>query len=150
MRVVIDTNILIGGAYDENSYSYKIIREVISGRLMAFATHKTMRENKTLLGQAVTDSNYRELLESYFRRLQIVRRKERLDVISDKEDNKLFESAVAADADFLITNDREVLDVEEFAGAAVVTPEEFWTKYKAKSEPEDKPWRDWINQVMGG
>ena len=126
MRVVIDTNILIDGADDENSHSFKIVKEVVDGRLQAFATHQTMRENKSLLGQVVTDRDYRDFLSNYFRQLKIVRRRGKLDVVSDKEDNKLFESAVASGAQYLITNDREVLDVGEHEGVEVITPEKFW------------------------
>lgn len=147
IRVVVDTNILIGGAYDDSSYSFKIIQEVIAGRLQAFATHQTMRENKSLLGQIVTDRDYKELLTKYFHNLQIVRREKRLDVIQDKEDNKLFESAVAAKAEFLITNDREVLDVGEYEGVEVVRPDEFWSRYK--NDDSGSAWSEWGKMLLG-
>ena len=65
MRVVIDTNILIDGADDENSHSFKIVKEVIDGRLQAFATHQTMRENKSLLGQVI-EASLGSALENYW------------------------------------------------------------------------------------
>lgn len=149
MRVVIDTNILIGGAYDESSYSFKIISEVIEGRIQAFANHKTMRENRLLLRKSVTDKEYRTLLEEFFRKLKIVKRIEKLDVVSDKEDNKLFESAVASRANFLITSDREVLDVGEHKGTKVVHPGEFWAIYQEKTGDGNKKWQDWTKIVLG-
>lgn len=156
-KVVIDTNILIGGAYDENSASWKIIKGVIEGRIEAYATHNTMKENRLLLNQAVMDREYKELLEGYFRRLKIVKvhnapftpsyiKRGLGELLKDEEDYKLFESALAAEARYLITNDRDVLYVEEFEGVKVVTPEDFWGKYK---EDDDSTWQDWTKMLMG-
>lgn len=146
MKVVIDTNILVSAAQDENSMAWKIIREVIEGRLEAFATHQTMSENRQMLRKLIRDRQYRELLEEYFRRLLIVKVFKPVQVVSDPEDNKLFESAVASGADYIITNDGDVLYVEEFKGVKVVTPEEFWAKYK---EDDDSAWQDWSKMLMG-
>ena len=147
MRVVIDTNILVGGADDESSYAFKIIKEVIDGRLEAFATHQTMSENRQMLRKLVKDRTYRETLEEFFRNLKIVKPFKRLDVVSDPEDNKLFESAAAANADYLISNDREVLDIGEFRKASVVTPSEFWSKYD--NQDDDSSWNNWARMLMG-
>ena len=147
MRVVIDTNILVGGADDESSYAFKIIKEVIDGRLEAFATHQTMSENRQMLRKLVKDRTYRETLEEFFRNLKIVKPFKRLDVVSDPEDNKLFESAAAANADYLISNDREVLDIGEFRKTSVVTPSEFWSKYD--NQDDDSSWNNWARMLMG-
>ena len=70
MKVVIDTNILINAASDESSYAFRIIKEVIEGRVEAYATHQTMSENRQILRKLVRDREYRELLEEYFRKLK--------------------------------------------------------------------------------
>lgn len=146
MRVVIDTNILINAAGDENSYAFRIINGVIAGRLEAFATHQTMSENRQMLRKLVKEREYRILLEDFFRRLKIVKVYERLRVVTDEEDNKLLESAVASGADYLITADREVLDIGEYHGTKVVTPQEFWAKYQSD---DDSKWGEWSRMVMG-
>lgn len=149
LKVVIDTNILIGGAADENSTAFRIIKEVIDGRIKAFATHQTMSENRQMLKKLVCDREYRVLLEDFFRKLQIVKVYKPLNVVSDPEDNKLIESAVASGADYLITNDREVLDLEKYHKTEILTPEEFWAKYKADASSDGSAWSDWSRMVMG-
>ena len=175
LKVVVDTNILVGGAYDESSVAFKIIKEVIDGQLEAYATHQTMSENRQILRKLVRDREYRELLEEFFRRLKIVKltpsspppsfqegeretgsfssmirgrlRGGRVPV-SDPEDVKLFESSLAAEADYLITKDNEVLDVGEYHGTKVVTPEEFWAKYRDEND-NGGAWGDWAKMIMG-
>lgn len=148
MKVVIDTNILINSSYDESSYAFRIVKEVIEGRIEAYATHKTMRENRQMIRNLIKDREYRELLENYFRNLKITKPGANLEVVSDPEDNKLFESAQAACADYLVSEDREVLDVGEYRGTKVVTPQDFWAKYKAESG-DDSAWKEWTKIVLG-
>ena len=148
MKVVIDTNILINASTDESSYAFRIIREVIEGRIEAFATHQTMGENRQMLRKLVRDREYKTLLEDFFRKLKIVKVFKPLNVVSDPEDNKLFESAASSGADYLITNDREVLDIGEYHGTEVITPQDFWAKYKAESD-DDSAWGDWTKMLMG-
>ena len=150
MKVVIDTNILINAAADDNSVAFRIIKEVIEGRLQAFATHQTMSENRQMLRKLVRDREYRESLEEFFRNLNIVKIYEHVNVVSDPEDNKLIESAASSGADFLITKDNEVLDVGEYHRTKIVTPEEFWAKYKADASDDGSAWGDWSRMLMGG
>ena len=147
MKVVIDTNILIGGADDESSVAYKIIEEVIAGRLDAYATHQTMGENRQMLRKLVRDRNYRERLEEFFRKLKIVKVYKPLHVVADEEDNKLFESAASSGAEYLVSQDRAVLDVEEYHRTKVVTPQDFWAIYK--SDKGGSAWSDWSKMIMG-
>lgn len=148
MKVVIDTNILISGAADESSVAFKIIKEVIDGRIEAFATHQTMGENRQMLRKLVRDREYRELLEEYFRNLQIVKVFQHLHVVADEEDNKLIESAASSGADYLITNDKEVLVLENYHNTKIVPPDEFWATYKNQTD-DGSAWSDWAKMLMG-
>jgi len=148
MKVVIDTNILIGGADDESSVAYKIIEEVIAGRLDAYATHQTMGENRQMLRKLVRDRNYRERLEEFFRKLKIVKVYKPLHVVADEEDNKLFESAASSGAEYLVSQDRAVLDVEEYHRTKVVTPQDFWAIYEGEKS-DGSAWSNWSKMIMG-
>lgn len=148
MKVVIDTNILVSGVGDESSYAYKIIEEVIAGRLEAYATHQTMGENRQMLRKLVRDRSYRERLEEFFGKLNIIKVYEPLHVVSDEEDNKLFESAAASGAEYLITNDQEVLAIEHYHGTSVVSPADFWARYREQGDGESA-WNDWSNMLLG-
>lgn len=150
MKVVIDTNIIINGASDENSVGFKIIKEIIGGRILAYATHQTMSENRHMLRNLVRDKEYNILLEDFFRKLNIVKVYKPIRIVSDPEDNKLVESAAASSADYLITSDREVLAVAEYGVTQIVTPQEFWAKYTAESEDSSSSWDDWSKMLLGG
>lgn len=48
------------------------------------------------------------------------------DVCRDPDDLPILGTAEAAQAPFLITGDRDLLEIERFAGAAIVSPRQFW------------------------
>lgn len=155
MKVVIDTNILINAAGDESSHAFRIVREVIEERLLAYANHQTMSENRQILRKLVKDRVYREMLEEYFRKLKVVKSSSLKSLPSGgggmgggREDLKLFQSAIAARADYLITEDREVLEVEKYQGTEVITPRDFWIKYQGETG-NDSVWEDWTKIILG-
>lgn len=160
MKIVIDTNILINASADESSYAFRIVKEVIVGRLEAFATHQTMSENRQMLQKLVKDKEYKTLLEDFFRKLKIVKfhsapftpslQKRGLgELLSDQEDVKLLESAFASGADYLITNDRELLDVEQLNTTKIVIPQDFWNVYKNNDNDSNSAWGDWTKMLLG-
>ncbi|MBI4050464.1 MAG: putative toxin-antitoxin system toxin component, PIN family [Candidatus Doudnabacteria bacterium] len=168
VKVVIDTNILINASADESSYAFRIVKEVIEGRIEAFATHQMMSENRQMLRKLVKDRKYKELLENFFTRLKIVKihnspppslilregapplrvRGGWEELLSDKDDLKLFESALVAKADYIISEDKEVLAVENYAGTEAITPKDFWTKYQGEKDG-DSEWRDFSRMILG-
>ena len=148
MKVVIDTNILINAAADESSYAFRILKEIIDGRIEACATHQTMSENRQMLRKLVRDREYKDLVEEFFRVLNVTKVYKPVNVVSDPEDNKLFESIAASGAEYLISEDKEVLAVEEYHGCEVVTPKDFWNKYKSDSD-DGSAWSDWSHMLMG-
>ena len=110
LKVVIDTNLLIDGASDFYNYANRIIDLVIAGQVEAYANRSTIRENRLLVGKKVLEAGYRKKLEYFFELVKPVENIERLDIVEDdSQDNKILESAVGAQADYLITSDRPLL-----------------------------------------
>lgn len=50
-----------------------------------------------------------------------------LDVVPDAADNMFIECAVAGDADYIVSGDSHLLDLESYEGIEVVAPDEFLT-----------------------
>jgi len=145
LKVVIDTNLLIDGSSDDNNYGNRIIDEVIAGKISAFANRQTLQENRLISRQKISDADYRAKLEKYFSLVRFVPRKERLNIVEDKEDNKLLESAIAADVDYLISSDQHLLKIEEYQKIKIVSPSQFWAIYE---DEQGGGWRNWINSFI--
>lgn len=141
MKIVLDTNVLIDAFKDEYSYEKRIVNEVIAGQLEAFANHQTLRENKLLLRQVVNNEDYKKELNDFFTQVNNVNSRRDINIVRDREDNKILASAVEANADYLVTRDNDLLQIGEYDGVKIVNPTEFWTKYHDE-EGEDL-WKKW-------
>jgi putative PIN family toxin of toxin-antitoxin system len=60
-----------------------------------------------------------------FEQAEVVEPGERLEVCRDPDDNKLFECAVAGGADYIVSEDLDVLHVGEFRGIRTASAGEF-------------------------
>jgi putative PIN family toxin of toxin-antitoxin system len=130
MKIVLDTNVLIDGFKDDYSYEKKIIDEVISGSLEAYANKQTLQENRLISSKLIANSSYTKELNDFFAQVNWVVNRRQIRVVSDLEDNKILESAVEAEAEYLITSDRVLLELGEYQKVKIVNPAEFWVKYK--------------------
>jgi len=146
MRVVIDTNVIIDGVKDDYSHEKQIIDAVLQGKIEAFANHQTLRENKLITRQLINSSSYAREINELFSRIQMVENKHQINVVDDAEDNKILESAVEADADYLITRDHDLLKIVKFEGIKIVTPAEFWNHYQ---EDSNDLWQQWTDFFSG-
>ena len=145
MKVVLDTNVLITAFKDEYSYQKRIIDEIINGRILAFANTQTIRENRLILNRLIEDSSYKKELDDFFSQLEVVQNFHKVHVVEDREDNKILESAVEAHADYLITEDHHLLQLNSYKNVGIVEPIEFWKIYE--EEIGDNPWQKWIDYV---
>ena len=55
---------------------------------------------------------------------------QKLDVIKDKDDNKLLELAVESKADFIITGNTNDFTMSDYKGTKIVTPKDYWDNYR--------------------
>ena len=144
MKVVLDTNVLIDGFKDEFSYEKRIIDEVRKGNLEAFANKQTLRENQFIASKIIRQEEYKKELGELFAQINWVENPRRVRVVSDREDNKILESAVEARAEYLVTNDKALLEISEYKKVKIVKPIEFWAKYK---DEDSGKWQEWINFI---
>ena len=146
MKVVLDTNVLIDAFKDEYSYQRRIIEEVIHGRIEAFANPQTLRENRFILEKLIADDGFKRELEQLFAQINIVENRRQINIVSDPEDNKILESAVEAEADYLITEDQVLLELKQYRNVKIVEPIVFWKNYE--DDLED-PWQKWVKNFTG-
>lgn len=131
MRVVLDANVLLSGLVTGTSTPQRIVQLWSDDQFDLVASDH------------ILDGVERALLKPYWqRRLDLTQIQDRLtrlrrivDVVSptddvhgvaeDDEDDLVLATAVAAEADYLVTGDKYLLDIEEFRGIRIVSPRAF-------------------------
>ena len=127
MRVVADTNVLISalmfGGLPGRFLDLALRRE------FALVTSKALLDelDEKLRGKfAVSESDARAIREKLERSANLVDPNFQLNAVpDDPDDNRVLECAVAGKADFIVSGDRHLLRIGNYAGIAIVTVREF-------------------------
>ena len=145
MKIVIDTNLLIDAQADDYSFGNRIIDEVINGKLAAFANRQTLSENRTMARRKITDEEYLIKLEQFFDKINLVENKKLIRIVEDYDDNKILESAVESQSEYLITSDNHLLKLIEYDKIKIVTPQQFWRIYE---DELSFGWQQWLKDFI--
>lgn len=159
-KVIIDTNILINATQDNFSYAWKIIDLVIQGKVRAVASDKILKENRLIVERNIINEKDKNKLEDFFVRVEVVGIKKRLKIIKDDpEDDKFIECADQTKADFIISSDSHLLNLEKYPlssqtrkglqrvtkNTKIVNPKNFWYLYSGEKEDE---WKEFFRSVF--
>lgn len=123
VRVVIDTNILVGAAYRPGSDSGRIVVAAQNGRVQAVVSPALVSEYRHILPRAVRRADLGPWLEEFLAVALHVEPEREPDVVRfDPSDNMLFAAALEGRAVAIVTNDRPVLQLGTFEGIEVLRP----------------------------
>jgi uncharacterized protein len=128
-RFVIDTNVLVSALIFPDSLPEQAVRlTLVEGIVLASAA--TLEELRHVLRRPKF-STYLSLPEcdSFLERLaetcSLIEPTERVTLCSDPKDNKCLELALAGGAHWLVTGDRDLLEIGHFRGTTILTSREF-------------------------
>ncbi len=133
MRVVIDTNLMIAGRFSPKSSSSRILEMCTEQQgIEAVYSPQIKNENLFILEKVKPGPDFIHRVIRFYSRATLIRPKERVRLCEDRDDDKYFEAALAGKADYIISNDRHLLDHDGWRGIRVVKPGEFLRREKHK------------------
>ena len=132
MRIFFDTNVLIS-AYTARGLSADLLRLVLSEHEMLTAEVNLQEFSRVLEDRfGVPASEVAAAVRELRDHTVIPRPNERPEVgIRDADDVWVFASAVAGQADVLVTGDRDLLDIAEHVALRILNPRGCWQWLRA-------------------
>ena len=131
MRVVLDTNVIISGTFWAGASS-KIIKLVEVGKIKLILSTAIVEEYEEILNSDEIKEkvgHHEERTSAIHKILQIgtlIGPVERLAIIhDDPDDNKFIEAAISGNAQFIISQDKHLLNLKAYEGISIITPEQF-------------------------
>jgi putative PIN family toxin of toxin-antitoxin system len=128
--VVIDTNVLISAFLKADSTPRQaLIKALKSGNLLE--SRHTFSELSTRIYRNKFDKYTTDELRTHFLRslasqcVWITPTQTLSDCKADPDDNRFLELAVAGQASYIVTGDRDLLDMNPYRGISIITPKEF-------------------------
>jgi len=132
-RVVLDTNVIVSGTFWTGP-SFAILELADSGKIGVITSLPIIREYQDVIGRSEildkTTQSQRKTAGDTVRKLltkaEVVEpRHEIYAVKDDPDDNKIIETAVAGKAEYIITQDKHLLFLKNYANIQIMTPENF-------------------------
>jgi uncharacterized protein len=130
MNVVVDANIFISGIY-RGGNPRKVLNTLIDGIGTLFITDEIIDEIEFVLKKPKFDLTVKEVkhwiteIEGLGKKVIVSPKYRVTNVCRDRDDNKYLECALAANADYIITGDRDLLDLKEYGGVKIMNARDY-------------------------
>jgi putative PIN family toxin of toxin-antitoxin system len=130
VKVVIDTNILWVSISSKSS-THWVVQHLLAGTFTLCVTSEILQEYEEIIGQQLGQkvaTTFMELLENLNNVEEITRYYSWLLIHQDPDDNKFVDCAIAANAQYLATNDKHfnVVKAIPFPKVNIVNAQEFY------------------------
>ena len=129
MRVVLDTNVLVSATLIAGGQEARILRAWRAGVFDLVVSPAILEEIGRVLTEArlrrrrwMTDDEVAALLESLAQESVLVSGRVLVQVSRDAAGDKFLAAAVEGRADYVVTGDRDLLDLETYRGVRVIRP----------------------------
>lgn len=135
-RIVIDTNVFVSSLI-QRGFPYLIVNELfIDGKIDLCISDEILQEYYLVFKRPKFEKypdfvNKAELLitDIESKSTKFLPSK-KLNIISDKDDNKFLELALECKADFLITGNTNDFTIKKYKRTKIVTPKEYWENHQ--------------------
>ena len=153
-RVVLDANLIVSFLLTRGESVSSIFDSWEKEEIDLLISEKIFEEVKTVLEyekikKLISPWKKAALLEKLKLQAKFVKVKTKLDVLSNQEDNKYLECAVNGWADFIVFGGKHLLNLKEYEGIKILTPQEFiLTHDRGNKDATNKiMWSSWYNYI---
>lgn len=128
MRVVIDTNVMVSGIFWKGT-PHQILEAWNGGRFTVCASAPILEEYFEVIERLTAKIGREHLAARWktfiFDHCELVDPVHSFKECRDPDDLMFVECALSAGADFIVSGDSDLLDIEHLPGARVLTPAQF-------------------------
>ena len=131
MKIVIDTNIVISGVFF-GGLPRKVLQAVLTDKITACANIEIIQEYNEVVREMVSRKQGKideNILMPLVARMQIVEEKATVQICRDPDDNKFLECAKDAHALYIVSGDKDLLDIGSYEEIEILTAKDFCDRY---------------------
>ncbi len=126
LRVVLDTNVLVSALISDGK-PRELFRKGIENQFLIVTSDPMLKELSRVLGRSKFKTNpdeIRRITLALLNSAEVVDVKTKLKVVKeDPKDDIVIETAYDGHADFIVTGDGHLLELESFKGIEIITVE---------------------------
>lgn len=127
VKVTLDTNIIISGL-GFGGKPRKVLQLILDNKIKGVTSPILLAELEDVIIKKFPKlADHFELVNKKIKkRLKLVRPKEAINILKkDQDDNRVLEAGVEGKCNYIITGDKELLDLRTFKGIKILTAAQF-------------------------
>ena len=126
MKVVLDTNVLVA-AFATRGLCEAVFEVCLASHEAVLSEHILKELRRHLRGKFKVPASHADQITAFLREHATLVKPAKVpaNACRDRSDLAVLGTAVAAGADCLVTGDRDLLDLKEFRGIAILSPRAF-------------------------
>ena len=140
IKAVLDTNTLVSAAINtEGSVSQEIYQNsknkcflLITSPLILSEMNKVLHEERLTKRHGYSEEELEEIVSDIAGISYIVPGDTGIEIVRDPDDNKIISAALEGMADYIVSRDKDLLDLKEYKEIKIITPEDFMGLLRAK------------------
>lgn len=141
LKVVLDSTILVSGFLTPGGVAAEVIQHAKDGVFLCYAIEEILEETQNTLLYPRIQQRFRytaEEVQEFCRALReaiiLITNRLQLTVVRDPNDDMIIACAVAAQAAYVVTRDKDLLSLTRYEGIGMITPEEFMGILRERGE----------------
>jgi len=125
-RVVLDTNVIVSALIFSGNPA-KIFSLALDKQFLTYSSNTLLAELQEVLIKkfAFSQEKIKDTEKKLKKFFKIVHPKQTIEIVRDTSDNRVLEIALEANCDYIITGDKDLLDIGKFKQIIIINPEQF-------------------------
>ena len=131
MRVVVDTNVVISGVFFGGA-PRRVLDAIVDSEMQASATGEIVEEYSRVVDRMIERKGGRlrgDVFSVLVSKLELIEPVTHVEVCRDPDDDKFIGCALDARAVYIVSGDKDLLDMGSYGGVEMVTAAEFCERY---------------------
>ena len=133
MKIIIDTNVLISAVFFGGK-PRAVVESVVSGQIQACASAEIVAEYWEVLNEMISRKQgtlRKNLFQFFINQMEMAEPVSKVHVCRDPDDDKFISCAVEAGAFYIVSGDKDLLDIGQYEGVEMITAAEFCRRFLA-------------------
>lgn len=125
-RVLLDTNVLISahvfGGIPQQVYNMVLERQIeaVTSQILIAELIETL--TKKFDFELIRIEQFEKIIKKHFK---MVYPNQNIAILRDNDDNRVLEAAIEGKCEYIVTGDRELLELGKYKGISILAPTEF-------------------------
>lgn len=129
-EVTVDTNVLVSALISPHGNPRKVLNQIASGEIRLVISPRLLLELVTVFSRdemraLIPESRISDLVSLVHQSARIVKPAENIQACRDSKDNAVLECAVSGKVAFIISGDKDLLDLSPFRRISILNPKDF-------------------------